>query len=527
MELGTLGPRGTRRIIHCSDMGSHFGQGDWLFGDPTTPEELRRWIRAIAHGGADAYVSEVYFDGLCMYYRSDRCEMWDNPRYHRFNAMMDAGTMPLEVFVDEARRKGMELFAGFRINDRHGVNKPFFQAHPDWLLKDLGHGVDYSLPEVRDWMFSIISEVPERFDVDGIEINFIRHGYCFPPAIAAEQHPVMTAFVRRVRKMLDDVGGERERRLVLGARVPPSVGECRDLGFDLPTWIAEGLIDYVAPSDYHCTDANARHDEFAELTRESGCYLYPAVQGDVPGNTTVMSLDNLRAAAQNFYGAGADGLSTHNYDVYMWGQLRSKGYPGPADGYPRALDYFQILRDPEAVLAGDRHYLFLPLWAEDLYGPGVRYRHLPISHVRAVLKRGDTEHRAAYRFRMCELLPQRIDLPVDDIGRYEGAFNEAGKVPGAWLIFRAIGMGPGDKIAVDINGQEVPAAGVRHVWYQEGRPAWEGRPLPPYTECRLELTDPPARYGDNSLGLRLLKSGDWAEGSIVVDELEAIVNVRD
>ena len=36
MTLGDHAPRGTRRVVHCSDMGSHFGRGTWLFGDPTT-----------------------------------------------------------------------------------------------------------------------------------------------------------------------------------------------------------------------------------------------------------------------------------------------------------------------------------------------------------------------------------------------------------------------------------------------------------------------------------------------------------
>ena len=515
-----------RRVIHTSDPGSHFGRGTWLFGDPATPEELRRWIRTIAAAGADTYVPDVYYTGTATWYRSERAP---RPQYQlqRFAPMMDAGTIPLEVFVDEAHKQGMELFAGFRMNDRHKVHRPFFDDHPNWLLKALGNGADYSLPEVRDWMFSVIEEVVNRFDVDGVELNFIRHGYCFPPETAREQHPVMTGFLRRVRKMLDEVGEKRGRRLVLGVRVFQSLDQCRDLGFDLRTWIDDKLVDYVAPTAHHNTDFNAEYDEFAALTRDSDCGLYPGLAGDIPEGATVMSLDNLRAAVQNFYGAGADGLSTFNYDVYMWGQLRSKSYPGPVDNYPKALEYFKILRDPQAVAAGDRHYLFLPLWPEDVYGPGVHYRHLPIPHVRAVLKRGEPNRRATYRFRICENLPKQIKLRTDKRGRYAGTFNKVGKVPGAWLVFRAIGMEPGDEIAVDINGKEVPADRIRHIWHQEGRPAWEGRPLPPYTECRLPLTAPPGVNGDNELGLKLLKSAAGTKGDIVVDELEVIVNVKD
>ena len=526
MTLGTQTPRGSRRVIHTSDGGSYFGRGTWLFSNPVKPEELRNWVSSVVAGGADTYVPEVYFDGFCMYYRTDRCRNWDRPSFKRFDPMMDAGTMPLELFTDEAHNQGIELLAGFRMNDRHGVNKPFFSEHPDWMLKDLGHGVDYSLPEVREWIFSIIQEVLQRFDVDGIELNFIRHGYCFPPSTAASQHPVMTDFMQCIRTMLDEIGKKKSRHLVMGARVPTTLEACRHFGFNLPTWVGEKLIDYVAPTDYHYTDFNMKVEGFSELTRSSdACYLYPAIQADVPGNCAIMTLDNYRAAVRNFYEAGADGISTHNYDVYMWGQLRSEVYPGVADMYPKALDYFNTLRDPKAVVAGDRHYLFLPLWPHEYHPNG--YRRISIQHLRAVLKRGEPAHRAEYRFRISEHLPERIDLPTDEVGRYEGIFNKAGKVPGVWLTFRAIGLGPGDEIAVDINGQEIPAGSVRHIWYKEGRPAWKGRPLPPYTECQLNLTAPPGVYGDNALGLHLLGSADGAEGDIVVDELEVIVHVRD
>ncbi len=425
LEPGTGVPRGRRRLIHTSDMGSHFGQGTWLFGDPAEPDHLRKWIRNLAAGGADTYVPEVYFDGLIAYYRSRRCPNWKSPAFARFDAMMDGGVMPLDIFVDEARNQGIELLAGFRMNDRHGINKPFFEAHPDWILKDLGHGVDYSLPEVRDWVFSIIQEVPERF---------------------------------------------------------------------------------------------------AGIVRAAGsCYLYPAIQADVPGNCAIMTLDNYRAAVRNFYEAGADGVSTHNYDVYMWGQLRSKSYPGPADMYPKALGYFNTLKNPDAVAAGDRHYLFLPLWPHELHPKG--YRSIGIPHHRATVSGSSPS--AVFSFRICEQLPEKTDLSVDERGVYAGSFNRAGKPPGAWLIFRALGKSPEDEIAVTLNGREIPVDTIRSIWHPQGRPAWEGRPLPPHTELRVNLTSPPGVYGDNTLGIGLVPKNSAESREITVDEVEVVVNVVD
>ncbi len=522
----TKKPRVERQVIHTSDAASYFGKGTWLYSDPVKPEELRQWIRNVAAGGATTYVPEVYWDGYSVFYLSRHIAPDRGTPMQRFFPMMEAGTTPLEIFVDEAHKQNIELLAGFRMNDRHGANKAFFKNHPDWKLKDLGHGVDYSLPEVRDWMFSILEEVAGRFDVDGLELNFIRHGYCFPPATAAQQHPLMTDFMRRVRTMLDEHGRLKGRRLLLGARVPTTLEQCRHFGFDVPTWIADKLIDYVAPTDWHCTDFNVQYEEFAELTQDSDCFLYPAIQPDVVlGGTTLMTLDNYRAAVQNFYGAGADGFSTHNYDTYMWGQLRSKRYPGRASMYPKALHYFKILRNPRTVLEGDRHYLFHPVIPQELWPRG--YRRCPLVHRRTVVKRSEPDQRSEYRFRIYEHLPKSVDLPTNASGLYEGQYNNMGKIPGATLIFRAMGLVPGDEIVVDINGKEIPLGRIQHIWYQDGRPGWKGRPLPPYTECQFQLTAPPAIYGDNYLGIRLLKSSAEVARDIVVDELEVTVHLKD
>ena len=517
-------PRGSRRLIHTSDMGSHFGRGTFLFGDPAEPDHLRKWIRNVAAGGADTYVPEVYFDGLIGYYRSTLCPNWGSPAFARFDAMMDDGVMPLTVFADEARSQGIELLAGFRMNDRHGINRPFFEAHPDWMLKDLGHGVDYSLSDVRDWIFTIIQEVAERFDVDGIELNFVRHGYCFPPSVARDMHLVMTEFMQRLRAMLDRAGEERRQRLLLGVRVPTTLEECRHFGFDVPMWVEEGVVDYVAPTDYHYTNFNMKVEQFARIVRANdNCYLYPAIQADVPGNCAIMTLDNYRAAVHNFYESGADGISTHNYDVYMWGQLRSRNYPGPADMYPRALGYFNTLKNPDAVAGGDRHYLFLPLWARELHPRG--YRNIVIPHHRATVS--GSRPGAEISFRVCEQLPERADLPVDERGVYTGRFNRSGMPPGAWLIFRATGKWPEDEIDVTLNGREIPAGEMRSIWHPQGRPAWEGRPLAPFTEFRVNLTSPPGVYGDNTLGIGLVAKNRGKSGEITVDEIEVVVNVVD
>ena len=73
-----------------------------------------------------------------------------------------------------------------------------------------------------------------------------------------------------------------------------------------------------------------------------------------------MSLEQQRAAAANMYGAGADGIGFYNhFNPLSW-----------APFYPQQLLQLAEMRDPKALLEGDRHYVFEPGWAGSLgFGP--------------------------------------------------------------------------------------------------------------------------------------------------------------
>ena len=67
-------------------------------------------------------------------------------------------------------------------------------------------------------------------------------------------------------------------------------------------------------------------------------------------------------------------------------------------------------------------------------------------------------------------------------------FEEVEQTASATLFLRAVGLGSADRIAVRLNGTEVPAERLRRVYHREGRPAQAGRPLPPHTTCVIDLT---------------------------------------
>ena len=518
VALGSLTPRGTRRVIYNSDPSNttcHLSQ-------PAKPEELRQVIRNYAkEGNIDTLVQEIWHQCWTEWWRTDKCPYDTRFQHQRLIPMIDAGTMPVEIYIDECHKQNMEFIAGFRMNDRHGSNVEFFQKldkeHPEWILKEfgptgggkndprnrgLGCSLDYSQEGVRDWLFSIMEEAASRFDVDGIEFNWLRLPECFASDKAEQSHAFMTGFVRRVRAMLDEVGQKKGRRLILGVRVLQDLKQCKRWGLDVPTWIKEGLVDYVAPGDYGFTDFNAPYEEFVRLGRAYGCYVYPQAECRLgytrwkkSNRTEFQSPEQYRAAVHNFYGAGADGFSTSNYFLLWYAGGKLDFSSGPGTAYPSALNTLRILRAPKQVIAGDRHHVFVPIW-----GPGVRYIGGTYPE-RIVLSRRDTGKRSEFRFRFCENLPAKSGFAGEDL------------VSGAVLLFSPSIL-PGDEIEVDINGETIPAENIKTNWPDEQ----DKSPL-----CRFALSSPPAVYGDNYLGLRLVKSATDADDDIIVDEVEVIV----
>ncbi len=419
--------------------------------------------------------------------------------------------MPVEIYIDECHKQGMEFIAGFRMNDRHGHHPEFFkklcEEKPEWVLREYkpstrkappesreyGCSVNYAIPEVREWLLSIMEKVANRFDIDGIEFNFSRLAECFPKDELATSHSIMTDFIRQVRHMLDIAGKRKGRDLMFGVRVHQQLDGCLAMSLDVPAWITEGLINYVAPGDFGFIDFNETYEDFTSIAREHNCFVYPQTQPRLSIDTEhIMTPAQYRAALQNFYGAGADGFSTQNF-FFNWGPKfdipGDSGAEIPAQ-YPIALNQLKELKDPETVAnSRDRHYTFIPLWANSK-GLGQCYKREEIK-----LSRNEIGQRKTFRFRICENLPPEPILPLTD----EGSF----------LTFFVQGLLEGDEITVDINSTKISSEHLKWTWSGDG--------LPSYT---IAVSTPPFVYGDNHLGLQLTKTTERVEGDITVERVE-------
>lgn len=274
--------------------------------------------------------------------------------------LIGLGTDCLEAVIEFGHQHGTEVFWSMRMNDTHDVahrpEKPYFlfpplkREHPEWLVgnhvKRTPYGrwssVDYARPEIRDLAFGFIDEVSRNYDIDGIELDFFRHLCYFKStalggATSDRERDMMTGLMRRVRTMTEEVGMKRGRPILIGIRVPDSVGFCRDMGIDVERWMREGLVDILITTCYFRLNP---WQYSVKLGHKYGVPVYPCLSDSrLRGETRFQrsSLAGYRGRAMNAWAAGADGLHLFNYFD-----------PGAA--------IWQQIGDPETLLAMDKLY---------------------------------------------------------------------------------------------------------------------------------------------------------------------------
>lgn len=256
--------------------------------------------------------------------------------------LVKAGHCPLKLVTDFAHQHGMESFACIRMNDCHdsfipGMKTLWKRAHPEFLVGSdavpdhknkhpLGLYVtaqDYSHRAVRDRKFEIIEEVCKRYDIEGIELNYIRHPVFFSRTmrglpVTAEEAAIMTSLMRRIRGSTDAIASGRGRPILVAAVVPDSFRLAMNVGLDLRTWMEEDLVDILIPGLGYAP-FTLPVGEFTEAARPHGVRVYPCINRiapqhfgpDAQGLSDEVILRGFRAVASNWYQAGADG-------IYFW-----------------------------------------------------------------------------------------------------------------------------------------------------------------------------------------------------------------
>jgi hypothetical protein len=319
---------------------------------------------------------------------------WIKQRYGQkpdpFGQFVLNGGDVVQVFVDRCRERGQAAFISFRMNDAHhkeftdpkpgdkpggsigmSVTKHYVE-HPEWRLKSGSlRGADlvqnWAVPEVRAQKMALIRELCENYDLDGLELDFLRtYSYFRLEETPVEQRRViMTEFVRDVRALLDRTARNGKRRW-LCARVPCHLPALDVLGLDLKGLVAGGL-DMVNASEHYFT--TQQHDLATIRAQTQGAALYFELCHTIWKGAKVAkgydvfpfrraTREHLHTAAHLAYARGADGISLFNFAYYrQHGQGEGRGLFGEPP-----FEALKALRDPQVLAKEPQHWFIAQGW---------------------------------------------------------------------------------------------------------------------------------------------------------------------
>jgi len=434
-------------------------------------------------------------------------------------ALQREGTDALQVVCDHMHEHGKEVLAAIRMSDTHHSRItpdnplcPLFAVeHPEFVIRQPDSrtnetALDYSYPQVRSHRLAIMKEIVEDYDVDGLELNFVRWAKHFPRDQGREKASILTEYVGQVQKMLQEAARTRGRRsLTLGVRVPESLAACWLAGVDIETWVKQGWVDYVVISTWNNTDPQLRVGEFSRFTRPAGVDTI-VVMGNMMGcvdtnpplildrpvamsakhgknyQGMLLTATEARGAAANYYTFGADSISFWNVGIHFGSEATAT-----PQQQQRIAQWTSAVATRKDVFSGSRTYRYLPM------GKGISTRKPPVRNYPWY-----DENRSPLGHQNSPVLQFGAGVNGDSqFFPFLMADGRDGKPIEGTMTFWIYHLDPADGLVVSINGRRVPPRKILRL------PAGDRRGGLPGQRVEIALGDCPPFAGKNQLGVAI------------------------
>lgn len=158
--------------------------------------------------------------------------------------------------IARCRHHGMAPWITLRMNDVHVQDNPAHPIHSDFWRSNpqlrrqgydgyYGRALDYAHAEVRDHYMALINETLDRYDIDGLELDFLREPYLFSRGKEEQGGELLTAWLTEVRRHLRRAETRRGHPIRLGVRTPSRPEVARRCGLDPVAWARCRLVDQI------------------------------------------------------------------------------------------------------------------------------------------------------------------------------------------------------------------------------------------------------------------------------------------
>tara|TARA_B100001123_G_scaffold449566_1_gene615428 strand:+ start:866 stop:2512 length:1647 start_codon:yes stop_codon:yes gene_type:complete len=148
-----------------------------------SPEEIQQLVETARLANLNTIVAQVHREGAAMFNSTIQ------PRHA--SIVKRPGFDPLETLLEEARDtsdgklplKVHAWFNSFKIGGQkdylESTPKPIVLTHPEWHTRNRAGEIQYELeqghPEVQNRMIAVIEECLKQYDVDGVNLDFVRY----------------------------------------------------------------------------------------------------------------------------------------------------------------------------------------------------------------------------------------------------------------------------------------------------------------------------------------------------------------
>ena len=365
-------------IVILNEDNSHF------FGSRTAADMTVDGLNAFVDQYANTCVTHLFLNPNAMRASFDsktRDTIWDvgNQRIppdspfakawvDNARILHERGLDPYAVWIARSREKHISPWLTMRMNDVHDVSdtsnfmhSTFWLNHPEyWRVPYEQRGawtdraLNYAMPAVREFNMAFFAELLERYDPDGIELDWMRFGYHFAHGQEQVGSEILTQFMRDARSLTEAWSAKRGHHIQLAARVPADPDAAVGLGMDGVRWAREGLIDILVPTPFWATaDFNIPVEEWKRRIGDACAHVIVAPGTEVlvrayPGGEALTNdLASVYGFASAAWARGADALYFFNY-------MDPAPILGGVDAYRAFLDKGT---SPEYVAAQPRRYV--------------------------------------------------------------------------------------------------------------------------------------------------------------------------